>query len=47
MKETIDSLFEKVVKENESRPAIIENNRTTTFGELSALTDMIAGTFFK
>ena len=47
MKETIDSLFEKVVKENESRPAIIESNRTTTFGKLSALTDMIAETFFE
>ena len=45
MKKTIYSLFEKTVKENENSPAIIENNRTMTFGELSALTDMIAGTF--
>ena len=45
MKETIYSLFEKTVKENENSPAITENNRTMTFGELSALTDMIAGTF--
>ena len=33
--DTIYSLFQKVVKEHENAPAIIENDRTMTFGELS------------
>ena len=31
--DTIYSLFQKVVKEHENAPAIIENDRTMTFGE--------------
>ena len=39
--DTIYSLFQKVVKEHENAPAIIENDRTMTFGELSNMVDMI------
>ena len=42
---TIYSLFQNVVTENKSNPAIIENGRTMTFGELSDLVDLIAGSF--
>ena len=42
---TIYSLFQKIVTENHDKVAIIENNRTLTFGELSDLTNLIAGTF--
>lgn len=42
---TIYGLFEKVVKENRDQPAIIENHRTMTFGQLSDMVDMIANTF--
>lgn len=45
MEETIYSLFECAVKAHPNEPAIIENNRTLTFGELSNLIDMIAGSF--
>lgn len=45
MKDTIYSSFESIAKKYENQPAVVENNRTMTFGELSALTDMIAGTF--
>ncbi len=47
MKDTIYSLFENVVKKHRQEKAIIENNRTMTFGELSDLVDMIAGSFPK
>ena len=42
---TIYSLFQNVVTENNNKPAIIENDRTMTFGELSSLVDLIAGSF--
>lgn len=42
---TVYSLFQNVVTENRDRTAIIENDRTMTFGELSNLTDLIAGSF--
>lgn len=42
---TIYSLFQNVVTENRDKTAIIENGRTMTFGELSDLTDLIAGSF--
>lgn len=45
MKDTIYSLFQEVAANNRQKTAIIENNRTITFGELSDLTDLIAGTF--
>ena len=35
--DTIYSLFQKVVKEHENAPAIIENDRAMTFGELSII----------
>ena len=38
--DTIYSLFQKVVKEHENAPAIIENDRAMTFGELSNMVDM-------
>lgn len=43
--DTIYSLFQKVVKEHENTPAIIENDRTMTFGELSNMVDMITCSF--
>ena len=43
--DTIYSLFQEVVKEHGQEPAIIENSRTMTFGELSNMVDMIACSF--
>ena len=43
--DTIYSLFQEVVKEHGQEPAIIENSRTITFGELSNMVDMIACSF--
>ena len=43
--DTIYSLFQKVVKEHENAPAIIENDRAMTFGELSNMVDMITCSF--
>ncbi len=43
--ETIYSLFQNVVMAKRQSIAIIENNRTMTFGELSDLVDIISGTF--
>lgn len=43
--DTIYSLFQYIVKENYDKTAIIENTRSMTFGELSDMVDMIAGTF--
>ena len=43
--DTIYSLFQETAKENDDKTAIIENTRRMTFGELSALVDLIAGTF--
>jgi len=45
MQDTIYSLFERIVKTHTNDPAIIENNRTLTFGALSGLVDRIAGSF--
>lgn len=45
MDNTIYGLFQKIAREHENAPAIIENNRTMTFGELSDMTDMIADSF--
>lgn len=45
MADTIYSLFEYAVQEHKDETAIIENERTMTFGELSNLVNMIAGSF--
>lgn len=45
MENTIYTLFQSVVAKNKQKVAIIEDNRTLTFSELSDLVDMIAGTF--
>lgn len=42
---TVYLLFQNMVKENRNKAAIIENSRTMTFGELSELVDLIAGSF--
>ncbi|MCI9082243.1 MAG: amino acid adenylation domain-containing protein [Lachnospiraceae bacterium] len=42
---TVYSFFQKAVTENSNKTAIIENDRTMTFGELSNLVDLIAGSF--
>lgn len=42
---TVYSLFQNVVTENNNKTAIIEKDRTMTFGELSNLVDLIAGSF--
>ncbi len=47
MQDTIYSFFERTVKAHTNEPAILENNRTLTFGELSKLVDRIAGSFPK
>ncbi len=47
MTDTVYSLFENVVSDHKNETAIIENNRTMTFGELSDLVDIIAGSFPK
>lgn len=45
MQDTIYSLFQQTVRAHANEPAIIENSRTLTFGELSNLVDLIAGSF--
>lgn len=45
MQDTIYSLFEHVVQSQKNAVAIIENERTMTFGELSDLVDRIAASF--
>ena len=45
MTDTIYALFENAVANHKNETAIIENNRIMTFGELSALVDIIAGSF--
>ena len=45
MEDTIYTLFQNVVAKYKQRTAVIENNRNMTFGELSNLVDIIAGTF--
>ncbi len=45
MQESIYSLFSDTAKAQMNQPAIIENNRTLTFGELSLLVDRIAESF--
>ncbi len=43
--DTIYTLFRAIVEEHGQRTAIVENNRTLTFNELSALTDRVADSF--
>ena len=43
--DTIYSLFQQVAMEQENAPAILENNRTMTFGELSDLVDRSRAVF--
>ena len=43
--DTIDSLFQQIVRDNAERPAVIEFNRTLTSRELSELVGRIVGTF--
>ena len=45
MDNTIYGLFQKTVQEHKNAPAIIENDKTLTFGELSDMVDMIADSF--
>lgn len=45
METGVYGLFQKIVREHKTAPAIIENNRTMTFGELSDMADMIADSF--
>lgn len=45
MEETLYSLFEKAAEKYRTEIAIIENNRTLTFGELFGLVDMMAESF--
>lgn len=45
MEETLYSLFEKAAEKYRTEIAIIENNRTLTFGELFDLVDMIDQSF--
>lgn len=47
MEETLYSLFEKAAEKYRTEIAIIENNRTLTFGELFDLMDMIAESFVR
>ncbi len=47
MIDTVYSLFENIVAKHKGETAIIENDRTVTFGELSNLADIIAGSFPK
>lgn len=47
MTDTIYSFFKNVVENHKNETAIIENNRTLTFGELSDLVDIIADSFPK
>jgi acyl-CoA synthetase (AMP-forming)/AMP-acid ligase II len=45
MTDTIYSLFKHTAEEHKNEPAIIETGRTLTFGQLSDLADIIAGSF--
>lgn len=45
MTDTIYALFQSAVQNHRKETAIIENGRIMTFGELSNLVDMIAGSF--
>ena len=45
--DTIYALFQTAVESYKNEPAIIENTRTMTFGELSNMVDMIACSFPK
>lgn len=45
MTDTIYSFFKNIVQKNKNETAIIENDRILTFGELSNLVDIIAGSF--
>ena len=45
MENTVYSVFKEIVKNNKNEIAIIENDRTLTFEELSEMVDMIADSF--
>ncbi len=45
MENTIYGTFMQVVRDNPRQPAVLENNRTLTFAELSGMADAIANTF--
>ena len=45
MENTVYGMFTAMVKQQPDAPAIIENKRTLTFKELSAMVDMIADSF--
>ena len=45
MEKTIYAMFENAVAKFTNKTAIIENDRTLTFGQLSELVDLIAGSF--
>ncbi|HIW73144.1 MAG TPA: amino acid adenylation domain-containing protein [Firmicutes bacterium] len=45
MENTIYALFQQAAAKNKQGAAVIESNRTLTFGELSDFVDKIAGTF--
>lgn len=45
MDNTVYSLFRNVVRRQPDAPAVLENDRTLSFAELSAMTDMIADSF--
>ena len=45
MEDTVYGLFKSVVERQSDAPAIIEDGRTMSFAELSAMTDMIADSF--
>lgn len=47
MTDTIYTLFENAVENHRQETAVIENGRTMTFGQLSDLVDLIAGSFPK
>lgn len=47
MTDTIYSIFKNTVENHKNETAIIENNRTVTFGELSDLVNIIADSFPK
>lgn len=43
MENTVYGVFKEIVKNNKNEIAIIENDRTLTFEELSEMVDMIGG----
>lgn len=43
--DTVYSYFQSIAEKHADKPAVMESGRTLTFGALSELTDMIAGSF--